>query len=1035
MGISTDDKARNILEKLPNECPSIDYKEKPYKLDEPHSKVSLIKDVIAMLNTVETMHDDKFIIVGVTDNGHELKGIEKNAWRDDNEWQNLLDNGITPSPHCTTGTVKFEEKLFGYIYISSTNNDWVYKSKKTITSEKKTLLEEGQAFTRRGSCNRHLPETDSDYRKLEEEQLKEEFLIRQLGLIGSWNEQYDGDVEVVKKITGLSKDELFKRIERYRLESQSALSDSDGVWTINDQYKVVVEGADKIYDNHLLQLFFDCLEDAFEIDPKYSLNPDKMSSQQGLKYSKAIKEGMAKTLAILGNNEERFTNITKIQNTVDEFIQNFFKADDWRVYASQGTGFQYVGEASPRTFLDEIEDHVAKEDNAFVEFLNKGEITYCLYAISNIARLEQYFSQVIGILFRLAKSHTSFEHALIEVMCDPKISASIPKRVNLFKQLASDDINLTWKLLMKLMPDSSTVRIPLPQNTTYLKVDDDPEIVSKKDLNKEFLLIAIDISGNEVKRLCDLLKVIEHVDIKLQNKITDRISNASIKLSQEDKEYLWNKIQDFLERHRNFPCANRTLGEERLRFIDKLASNVLPDSAHAYAVRLFSNCALRNCVLEEKQEELKNEQTNILKEIYRKNGIKRIVAFEKEVENTITIGSCLSSFIDDADVSHFISKSEQIENDDLIKGVFLTIDIERTIKIICNEPGEIQAKILSFLPLTKQVLMNVEELDSNAQEIFWNLTQALGSGQDYCEIYERVVERLNTFKHTDKSISILYECLLEKRKIKVSVVVDTLFSNVEAASAQQRYEIQYLIKWLQKQYIDKEQYKETVILLELKYLGFLQGSDCSPKFLWNKMSSDPKFYMKIIMLVFGKEDYFSGSNEEKDIIWNFIWLLDYWEKVPGLRINGTLDAKVLDKWIEVVAKESKKYGVEEYAFRRIGHVAFYAPKDKDGFFIDEHVANILEGNKNALDGYCCELRKSLCAQCVDETGQTEFKHEKECRDKATAADEKGKYRLASRLRCMADKYHSWGEYNTKNKGIDWVKNLPKRKQNIFSKPY
>lgn len=105
-----DDKIQDLLTKLPSECSCIDYKVVPYDRYKDHE---FIRDVIAMLNSEEGLNKEKFIVFGVT-NERKLRGIDTTEWRDDNEWQHLLDK-ITPRPLVTTGTVTFSEKAFGYI--------------------------------------------------------------------------------------------------------------------------------------------------------------------------------------------------------------------------------------------------------------------------------------------------------------------------------------------------------------------------------------------------------------------------------------------------------------------------------------------------------------------------------------------------------------------------------------------------------------------------------------------------------------------------------------------------------------------------------------------------------------------------------------------------------------------------------------------------------------------------------------------------------------------------------------------------------
>ena len=68
-----DDKIREILINLPSECAYIDYKVIPYSSNKCQD---LVKDVIAMLNSIEARGHDKFIIFGITDSAKRV-GIDE----------------------------------------------------------------------------------------------------------------------------------------------------------------------------------------------------------------------------------------------------------------------------------------------------------------------------------------------------------------------------------------------------------------------------------------------------------------------------------------------------------------------------------------------------------------------------------------------------------------------------------------------------------------------------------------------------------------------------------------------------------------------------------------------------------------------------------------------------------------------------------------------------------------------------------------------------------------------------------------------
>ena len=231
-----DDKVLEILEKLPSECAYIDYKESPYfKGDKDYE---FVRDVISMLNSEENIDRDKFIIIGVT-NEKELKGILKETWRDDNEWQNLLAK-IKPRPHVSTGTVYYNDKLYGYIFIDKDNKDFVYEVRETVTNEKAGSTKkirgvyEGQAFTRYGSQN--IIMFNDDRKKLMNRIIypspnvelfnNRNAIVRDIDnyiiafLIGSWNEEYVGDIKIIEKFSNKNYDEFKKELRTGHLATE-----------------------------------------------------------------------------------------------------------------------------------------------------------------------------------------------------------------------------------------------------------------------------------------------------------------------------------------------------------------------------------------------------------------------------------------------------------------------------------------------------------------------------------------------------------------------------------------------------------------------------------------------------------------------------------------------------------------------------------------------------------------------------------------------------------------------------------------------
>lgn len=149
---SVENRVRSIVNNKLNEKSTVEYKIQQYNFKK--DKDEIVKDVIAMLNSLEAIDKDKFIILGVADTGY-LKGVQSEM-KDDNEYQDRFNN-IRPRPSIETGSVKIEDKIIGYIYIRKDNLDFPYEIENSNGK-----YSEGASFIRKGSTNERMSKKDRE---------------------------------------------------------------------------------------------------------------------------------------------------------------------------------------------------------------------------------------------------------------------------------------------------------------------------------------------------------------------------------------------------------------------------------------------------------------------------------------------------------------------------------------------------------------------------------------------------------------------------------------------------------------------------------------------------------------------------------------------------------------------------------------------------------------------------------------------------------------------------------------------------------
>ena len=132
--------------------------------------------------------------------------------------------------------------------------------------------------------------------------------------------------------------------------------------------------------------------------------------------------------------------------------------------------------------------------------------------------------------------------------------------------------------------------------------------------------------------------------------------------------------------------------------------------------------------------------------------------------------------------------------------------------------------------------------------------------------------------------------------------------------------------------------------------------------------------------------------------------------MPGTKKDGFIDSNKLKEWYEEMKIECTNKDRLEVGLTYFGHVLFHAPKDKNGFWIDKTVAEILNSNETIQDGYKNEAFNSVGVVNCDENGTAYLQKRDEYRQKAEDTELAGYYNLATALREVAQSFELDAEH-------------------------
>lgn len=1073
-----DDYIIEILSRLPSECAYLDYKLIPYVKD--HYQ-DLIKDVIAMLNSEEGIGHKKAIIFGVSDEiPRHLEGIDSflnNAKEkfDDATYQNIFDR-IMPRPHITVGTVTYQGKAFGYVFMDADmNREWIYEAKETYVSRSPTekyAVFIGQAFTRRGSKNYVMMQQDRDHLKeictspLSAGQNSgwqsipisvskiDPLLIA--SIVGSWNENNPNDCALVELLTGIPYQNWIQSLRNLYENRNPHITFSNNSWSVNAPEAVIKTFGIQLYDCHIAPITT-LAERAFsDYDTKYDLkSEDRFAASiyyKSPRYSSSIRHGISRFLAIAGNFPERFPSCSswKLARLIDEVIEKVIGSPDWRILATMENNFQLLAEASPMCFAKSVQEAAARTDSGLCIYLLESETllgstqfygSQLVYALTRIACKREFFSSACFSAFCVLKIRPEHLGKLASVFLpgSSKTEAPFPQRIAMVRQFFREDEELAWKLLCALLPERATFCGAF-EKPKYLacKIE---EQVSTSDAYREesnaYLELAIEKGADRKERLLTLQEFLDKVSKDVFYKILTAIETACSNYADEDRYIFWDKLLNLFCKHKQFPDADWVLPEEALTAIESLAEKVAPRDRRIKIRRLFQNSThdilpKRYHSYTEKESALSALRLKELDWCYQIYGLEALTCCIVSFDLVRPAGVLLAKmgFTDECDRNLYTWLTSSCDKrralaKEYLQERFSSCGVSWLKAQLEGCSQEEIATLLGSVPLTTESMDLAEQLLSDRLGEYWRQVPVWGLEDETKADY--IIQRLVQYERPLDALGLI-ETIHNAGHFRSG---ETIFKTLEALAVASHgnidqhdaYIIVNLIKWLQKNWDDRR-----VKILEWWYFNlFPSYESAEPKRLYITLANNSDFFMNMLCHAFrGRhEEKKKISEEESKIGEHALNVLYRWNIAPGTQEDGTMDPNKLRRWFFTVKTASQEKDRYEVAMQVIGSAFFYSPPDSDGLFIHRSVAELLhEEGDDLRNGYYHGAINSRGAHFVDPSGAPEFALEKKYREYATQIDELGLFRFAEKLRLLAKFYHSVALQNIENnRKLPEVQNL------------
>ena len=480
-------------------------------------------------------------------------------------------------------------------------------------------------------------------------------------LLGQWNENIKGDLELVEKISGKTYAEYVKILQHFRLMPDSPISNVGIVWRLKSPMDAMSYASAYLTDRDLAKLKEICGLLIADDDPEAE---DKVASdgwgmwQFKQQFSSDIKKGTYQSLILLSliNDESNRRNIW-----VDDLLQELL--NDWTLkrFLSNRTFFTLLAEASPEAFLDFLE-RTGKEiyDVIFTPQISHIGLTgwniyytEVLFALEMLAWDEDYIYRVTSLLLRFStyKNDSNYANKPANSLTDifrfqlPQTFAKFENKIEILTSLSSSYRTQICELCFRILEGNGPRVLSQTHFYKWRHFSDlsSPEYISVPvDDVIAVVKLLLNCTIFSEDDICKLLKLSTNKCIRccrtyILNAITERKDSIC------NSEMIEHTLRDELTHHLSYPGTAWALSEKELEPYKTLLSDIEPKDVVLKYRWMFEDMFLR---LPQKREMDFQKESQMIQEI-RNDAVKEILSERGRIGiwELVRVAKCPSSVV------------------------------------------------------------------------------------------------------------------------------------------------------------------------------------------------------------------------------------------------------------------------------------------------------------------------------------------------------------------------------------------------------
>ena len=822
-----------------------------------------------------------------------------------------------------------------------------------------------------------------------------------LVLIGQWEEDNEGDRKFIEDLIG----KPFAEIEE-ELAAIAGIPDSPVVkverrWRFTsheEAWSILAPKVTQTYATRFKELAVTVLG---QVSPAFELPPGEryMAAVLGksLPHSSTLREGIARTLALMGVYSERAKNADSVRHLPLQVVREALsEGKGWQIWATLYRDLATLAEAAPDAVFDAVERDLWTSSTPFKELFGQGgdplfsgmPYVGLLGALERMAWSADHFARVAMILARLAEYEPdnnvrnrpteSLRSLFLPWMRFSETADS--DRLETLKILVNRYSQAGWNLLIKIHPsnDHLVTDNRLPRWRSWGQdVSSSPthqDIWRYVGAIEEYL-----VSGakGDAHRWAAMMGIVSKLSPGTRAQALSALLEQSEVLRQQPAALdLWARLRLELNRHRSFPDAEWAMAAEEVSILAAAYARLTPLDAVSAHSWLFDNrpelpnpLPALSTPPEDQDNQLYEAQWDAIRAVYAQGGVVSIARMAEEATLSLTVGYAVSRALEsDAAISlalpHIGGESPKLR--DFAHGVMAAFSfrsgwepLEPVLDQLKEEgavPGRVAALFLAG-QANMETWQRLASEDEGVQEIYWNAVPAFQISRESTDDLAFAVRRL---MEAQRSLDLVrFLSVVDVSNELVEQVLEQTpvdYANEIAAGRQRRIDAYAIGKLLEKLDQSDSVSNERIAQLEVPYIHIMEEWERQPA-LHREILRQPSLFADFISWVFKRSDGSTdGDGDEEtrrnraEAAFTVLWSL---RGLPGQDDAGVVHADALGAWVNEARRLCQERGRGEIGEEQIGQILANAPDGADGAWPCEPVRDLLDavGSQHVGQGF------------------------------------------------------------------------------------